>query len=718
MMPSLFCKQPVFLSAYFAALLLHVLPAYAAITSTGDVTPTYNGIDDPWNVPDDILYIGNTTSGSILINQGSVVNSYSSIVKNGTATVTGSGTIWNHDDLLKMGNNGSSTLSVTNGAEVHCDRGWVGVSSSEGFVTVSGNGSALICRSFFQNQSGDDGSFRIEDGGRVSSPDFLLIADTTVTGAGSAIEAEDLTIDGYKYTVTIENGAAIRADSIEIDGGYNTSLDYWTNLNVTGPGSSLELTGTLHIGFGGNSAKRHNRLRLSSGGVAHVTGDIWAYKSKEVDDVNLITLDNGTLNTGGLIATPEQLTGTGTINTRGLLLHGHDITFDATHGLQQQWVLNNTPGQNITLNLDLSDPSRNHGTLGAGYLGTSSMTIADGMNVTSAYGVIGYDNGHTTEDVVGTVTVTGPGSTWNITASLNENYPTSDSRHYADALVLGGIGTGVLNIEDGGTVNVHGKIAVRAGSEINLINGTLDLNSHQLDGRYLNMTGGTLKNAGYIVTGDQPFVQRGGTLAPGHPVYVFDRARIAGDYHLESGAVEIKFGGGINPHDQIVSEADLIISDTGIELKLVPLGGMDAGYYSLLYSEGGQVDGEFEVISGMELYEDQYEVVYGRSGIMIRFDADFSPGDLDGDGHVGLSDLDLILNHWNQEVTPGDWSMGDGSGDGFVGLRDLDGVLKAWNQGTPPTDATAHIPEPGALAIGCLGASALIRQRGYRTRQG
>ena len=75
------------------------------------------------------------------------------------------------------------------------------------------------------------------------------------------------------------------------------------------------------------------------------------------------------------------------------------------------------------------------------------------------------------------------------------------------------------------------------------------------------------------------------------------------------------------------------------------------------------------------------------------------PGDLDGDGFVGLSDLDLVLNNWNMS-TPGIDPAADPTGDGFVGLDDLDVVLGSWNNGTPST-ATMRVPEP-------VGLSALI----------
>ena len=78
-------------------------------------------------------------------------------------------------------------------------------------------------------------------------------------------------------------------------------------------------------------------------------------------------------------------------------------------------------------------------------------------------------------------------------------------------------------------------------------------------------------------------------------------------------------------------------------------------------------------------------------------------GDLDGDGFVGLNDLDIIITNWNLTVLPAN-SLADPSGDGYVGLEDLDIVLNNWNAGTPPLINT-NTPEPASfiyLAIAVL----------------
>ncbi len=84
-------------------------------------------------------------------------------------------------------------------------------------------------------------------------------------------------------------------------------------------------------------------------------------------------------------------------------------------------------------------------------------------------------------------------------------------------------------------------------------------------------------------------------------------------------------------------------------------------------------------------------------------------GDLDGDGFVGINDLNIVLANWNQTVPPGN-PLADPSGDGFVGIDDLNAVLGNWNAGTPPA-AGAAVPEPATLALLGLGGIAMLRRR-------
>ena len=88
-------------------------------------------------------------------------------------------------------------------------------------------------------------------------------------------------------------------------------------------------------------------------------------------------------------------------------------------------------------------------------------------------------------------------------------------------------------------------------------------------------------------------------------------------------------------------------------------------------------------------------------------------GDLNGDGYVGLDDLDIVLGNWNQSASAGNLLQGDPSGDGYVGLDDLDIVLSNWNTGTPPTTSNA-VPEPTSVALLAMGVAGLASYRRHR----
>jgi len=85
-------------------------------------------------------------------------------------------------------------------------------------------------------------------------------------------------------------------------------------------------------------------------------------------------------------------------------------------------------------------------------------------------------------------------------------------------------------------------------------------------------------------------------------------------------------------------------------------------------------------------------------------------GDLDGDGFVGINDLNIVLSDWNLAIPPGN-PLADPSGDGFVGIDDLNTVLGNWNAGTPPPPVSeANIPEP-ATALLLLGGLLSLKHR-------
>ncbi len=77
--------------------------------------------------------------------------------------------------------------------------------------------------------------------------------------------------------------------------------------------------------------------------------------------------------------------------------------------------------------------------------------------------------------------------------------------------------------------------------------------------------------------------------------------------------------------------------------------------------------------------------------------------DIDHDGLIGFSDLNVIVSNYN---AAGSWAMGDVDGDGFVGFADLNVVLSLYNVAAP-----RNVPGPGSVGMLAFGAAALGRRR-------
>ncbi|MEZ6191782.1 MAG: hypothetical protein R3C45_10895 [Phycisphaerales bacterium] len=111
------------------------------------------------------------------------------------------------------------------------------------------------------------------------------------------------------------------------------------------------------------------------------------------------------------------------------------------------------------------------------------------------------------------------------------------------------------------------------------------------------------------------------------------------------------------------------------------------------------INGTFDIVLAADLGSGKaFEVIYNPNNVTLLVTGPLK-GDLNGDGFVGIDDLNIVLGNWNQSVPPGD-PLADPSGDDFVGIEDLNAVLGNWNAGTPPS-YNVNIPEPttGILLI-------------------
>jgi T5SS/PEP-CTERM-associated repeat protein len=367
--------------------------SWADVIGSGDVAPADPG---SWTAST-TGYIGNNSSGAVIVTAGSTLLSRSGYVGyNGGATglvsIDGAGSTWANNAGLTVGVSGAGTLNITNGGAassrfdsyVGLNPGFTGTVNVDGTGSTWTNGAALYVGYF---------------------------------GTG---------------TMAITNGGMAGMQS---DGILGNALGATGTVSVDGSGSMWTSNGALYVGNAGNGV-----LNITHGGQAAAAGATYIAAGGTGTGAINFGDSGGTLTTQTLYAAAAQVTGTGTIVARGLVSDGA-LVFGATQGLNQSvnWI---SGSQNVAIQLDMSGASGGMGDLGAGYQGAGTLTIAEGVAVTSGYGYLGYQAGS-----AGMATVTGSGSTW----TNNQG------------LFVGNAGAGTLNILNGGVVTVTGTTYVAAG---------------------------------------------------------------------------------------------------------------------------------------------------------------------------------------------------------------------------------------------------------------
>ena len=94
-------------------------------------------------------------------------------------------------------------------------------------------------------------------------------------------------------------------------------------------------------------------------------------------------------------------------------------------------------------------------------------------------------------------------------------------------------------------------------------------------------------------------------------------------------------------------------------------------------------------------------------------------GDANADGHVDLSDLSTILNHFGAQTTA--WTSGNFDGSSTINLTDLSDVLNNFGSTnlnanlnanvSPAVSAVAATPEPGSLLVLAISGALLLRRK-------
>jgi fibronectin-binding autotransporter adhesin len=416
-----------------------VQSARAGFAPDGDVSPS-----DPstWDYYTD-GYIGKTANGTLTVDGGYLYSAAGYIGYESTAAgvvnISGTGSGWTNRGLY-VGDSGSGTLSIIGGGYLrsryygqhYSNIGYA--AGSTGVLTVAGTGSTWVNECDLYVGTSGSGTLSIASGGSVSNivcPRYGYLGYNSgssglvaVDGAGSTwnVSMLECLYVGYNGSgmLSITNGGSVSGDNRVPDTyariGYRAGSS--GTVTVDGAGSTWNVDGNLYAGTSGAAT-----LRITNGGSVSHLGEAQFGPLATID----FGTNGGTLTTDSLFASPSQMAGTGTIVTRGLI-SDFDLRFDSSHS-KVQTILLQQPGQKVTLNLDASGKA---GTLGAGWKDHGSLTIQDGLALSSYDGYLGCGSGST-----GEATVSGSGSTWKIDLSF----------------YVGNAGSGTLSIASGGSVS-------------------------------------------------------------------------------------------------------------------------------------------------------------------------------------------------------------------------------------------------------------------------
>jgi T5SS/PEP-CTERM-associated repeat protein len=578
----------------------------------------------------------------------------------GNLVVDGEGSTLTIGRLL-MGDNGAGTATVSNGADLIVNAPGSQIGNLEvsafggggsGTMTVTDPGSTVTIGNWLSvgDEGTADGTLNIENGGAVSSAGHAYIARVS-SGSTGVINVQDL-----------DTG----------DGSSGSSLNVGQNLFLGGNASGNGGDATLNVNAGG-TVNVTGQLKLWEDGKVNLNGGTINAASIDLADPLAAPFPNFTFTSGTFRFTAGTTLGTETLDD---LLGPGVPTLIANKNLV------------VTDEAALTAPLRLNG---------GSLTVGSVFNNDTAN--LDFDTG-----------------TFNLTT--------------ADLTVgAGGLFGPAMVVDLGQTVNITNLAAVDVGSELTVLgdfssggltnNGDLILIDTSGLGKTINGTVSNPTGSALTVVGDITFADAvnggGGFFGPGTSTFAggFSPGDSPGSVSFEGDVVfdptntlTIELGGLIagSEFDQIIVASNASIAgvlDVSIFGGFVPTLGDS---FQILTSASRA--GQFASVTGNDLGGGLLlDVIYGATDITLQVIAALQ-GDLDGDGFVGISDLNIVLGNWNQNVPPAN-PLADPSGDGFVGIADLNVVLGNWNAGTPPgAQTSASVPEPGTgvllLAAGCV----------------
>jgi outer membrane autotransporter protein len=582
---------------------------HVGASSGGVGTLTITGTGSGWT-GGDMVYVGEHGEGTLIVSDGGELTNTGiaaiGVMSSGAgaATVTGTGSSWTSDSALYVGAQGTGTLTVSAGGEIHTkDDLSVGFDTgSTGTTTVTGSGSTLLSDGIVNVGYRGEGTLTVSDGATLTDVSGAYIGreagsegTAIVTGSGSSWSSGgEIRVGGAGTgTLTVSNGASVETGT-STSATIGTSAGSNGTLIVSGSGSSFETdaflyaglsgsgtSGTIRVEDGGSLTASYSALAGGVGtkGTAVVTGS----GSSWISDTYLFVGINGTgdlsvLDAARATAADIQIgdqsvsSGRATVSGAGSLLSGGS---EVVVGDEGTGVLTVSDGGSVSVNsgagqLDLARATGSTGTLNIG--AASGDTAMAAGTVAAASVVFGDGTGkvvfnHTSSDYEFDAVISGNGT---VDVHSGETILTAAHTYTGDTTVYGGL------------LTVNGSIASA-----------------------VTLSGGAIGGSG---TFGAVTVLSGGAIAPGNSVGTLH----AGNVTFGSGSsynVELNDGGfGAGTNNDLI-DATGTVTISGARVSVSPENGADngstytEGTYRIITAAGG-VTGTFDGISDSFVFLD------------------------------------------------------------------------------------------------------------------
>lgn len=410
--------------------------AVPLVATSGDTNIVLNAplVDTPFQVQ-----LGTNQAGSLLIEDGGVLNSFAGLIGlNGTgvATVTGSGSQWNNDSGMNIGFSQRGTLEILN----------------EGLVTST-------AFSLAANQGSDGSLLRISGTGSLFDgtidPNFDAGVGRSASGRIEISDGGTLRLNGLALAETSDSTA-----DVSIDGVGSSLINIKTSLQVGRDGQA-----TLDITDGGNATARTVQLgRLQTGeGTSNVDGI----------GSTLVLSGGSATNQGSFLTVGGEGEGTLNVTNSGQVLIGADgaagrfTGFSIGRDGSGVGVVNI---EGVGSSIVISGAGDGFGQVGRNSGSDGTLNITDGGQMLNQAGGVNFIGRF--EGAQGTVNVDGAGSLYDGGAFIGVGVQ-------LDQVTSGG--TGILNVTGGGTVTAD-VIKVGANGILKGAGGIINADVEAFDG--------------------------------------------------------------------------------------------------------------------------------------------------------------------------------------------------------------------------------------------